>query len=145
MSSLLAFLSIFSGVTGIFTYQWITFFPWVGIGYLYHIRWVKWVWRLLTVGLALAGWLLTPGADATGTLALAVILAALAGASNPNRVLTAVTNPQPVAADKAELGENAPVLGLAWQGESRAWSLEVLVPHHLVNDSVGGEAVLAAW
>ncbi len=145
MSSLLAFLSIFSGVTGIFAYQWITFVPWVGIGYLYHIRRVIWAWRLLTVGLALAGWLLTPGADATGTLAFALILAALAGASNPTRVLTAVTDPQPVAADKAGLGENAPVLGLAWQGESRAWSLELLAPHHLVNDFVGDEPVLAAW
>ncbi|MBI3960477.1 MAG: DUF3179 domain-containing protein [Chloroflexi bacterium] len=145
MTNFLFFLSLFSGVTGIFAYQWITFLPWVGIGYLYQMRRVKWVWRLLTMGLALVGWLLAPTAGGLVVLAFGVILAGLAGASNPNRVLVAVTDPPPLAADKAELGEDAPVLGLAWAGESRAWALELLVPHHLVNDRLGGEPVLAAW
>lgn len=145
MTNFLFFLSLLSGVTGIFTYQWITFFPRLGIGYLYHIRRVIWVWRLVTVGLVLAGWLLAPTTGGLVVLAFGIVLAGLAGANNPNRVLVAVTDPQPVAADKAELGEDAPVLGLAWQGESRAWALEVLVPRHLVNDILGGEPVLVAW
>ncbi len=145
MINFLFFLSLFAGVTGIFTHQWITFFPWVGIGYLYHMRRVKWVWRLVTVGLALAGGLLAPTTDGLWVLGLSIGLAALAGANDPRRVLMAVTDPLPISAAEAELGENAPVLALTWQGESRAWALELLVPHHLVNDSVGGEPVLAAW
>jgi len=138
-------LALVSGVAGIFAYQWITFLPWLGIGYLYHIRWVKWAWRLVTVGLALAGWLLAPTAGGLVVLGLSLVLAGLAGANDPGRVLVAVDDPRPVSMGETELGENAPVIGLVHKGESRAWALEVLVPHHLVNDVVGGEPVLAAW
>lgn len=138
-------LALVSGVAGIFAYQWITFLPWLGIGYLYHIRWVKWAWRLVTVGLALAGWLLAPTAGGLVVLGLSLVLAGLAGANDPGRVLVAVDDPRPVSMGETELGENAPVIGLVHKGESRAWALEVLVPHHLVNDTLGGEPVLAAW
>jgi len=145
MTLLLRTLALVSGLSGIFAYQWITFIPRLGIGYLYHINRVKWLWRLATVGLALAGWLLAPTNGGLMVLGVALLLAGLAAASDPRRVLMAVTDPPSISRDAVALGENAPVLGLAWQGESRAWALEVLVPHHLVNDVVGGEAVLAAW
>lgn len=145
MSNLLTFLSLLSGVTGIFAYQWITFFPRLGIGYLYHIRRVIWVWRLVTVGLALTGWLLAPTTGGLVVLGISILLAALAGGNDPRHVLMAVTDPLSVSATAADLGENAPVLGLVWQGESRAWALEVLVPHHLINDQMGGEPLLVAW
>ena len=43
------------------------------------------------------------------------------------------------------LAEAAPVLATEVDGEVVAYPLEMVVPHHLINDVVGGEPILVAW
>src|SRR5574341_2294959 len=63
----------------------------------------------------------------------------------PNRLLVALDYPPNVPASQAGLGDDALVVGLAHKGEARAWPLESLVPHHLINDTLGGDPVLVAY
>lgn len=42
-------------------------------------------------------------------------------------------------------GDDAPVLGFATPHAAVAWPIEILVPHHLVNDAVGGRPILATY
>jgi hypothetical protein len=60
----------------------------------------------------------------------------------PERIF--VTLEQPVRAQSG-LAKTAPVLATEIDGEVVAYPLETLVPHHLVNDLVGGEPILVAW
>lgn len=80
-----------------------------------------------------------------------LLFAAVADAEDPVRTLLpfdaipAITEPQFVAADEAKLAPDAPVIGVAINGESRAYSLYLLNGHEIVNDSVGGEKIATTW
>lgn len=145
MVSLLSTLAVLVGIAGLLAYQWISFFPRLGIGYLYHIRWVRLGFAVVTLGLAGLAYWLQPDVGQGIVLGVALILALLSGFFRPDRALVALAHPRHRAATETSLGKEAPILGFTYNGESCAWPLAILVPHHLVNDDVGGEPVLAGW
>lgn len=51
---------------------------------------------------------------------------------------------QPVA-DETEVKPNEPVIGLAINGDARAYPLRILMWHEIVNDTVGGEPVAVTY
>ena len=53
--------------------------------------------------------------------------------------------PQFVAADAAARPDDEPVIGLALNGEARAYPTGILYRRELVNDAVGGVPVLVSW
>ena len=59
--------------------------------------------------------------------------------------IPAITNPQFVSAAKAKLDADAPVIGVAFNGESHAYSLYLLNGHEIVNDVVGGLKIATTW
>jgi len=63
----------------------------------------------------------------------------------PRGGIPAVFEPRFVPADKAGLPDSAWILGVALGGEARAYSLNLLNGHEVVNDSVGGRAIAAVW
>lgn len=63
----------------------------------------------------------------------------------PFDAIPAITKPQFVPADKAELDANAPVIGVTFNGESHAYSIYLLNGHEIVNDVVGGEKIATTW
>ena len=63
----------------------------------------------------------------------------------PFDAIPAITEPQFVSADEAKLAPDAPVIGVAINGESRAYSLYLLNGHEIVNDVVGGEKIATTW
>ena len=50
-----------------------------------------------------------------------------------------------MAADEAEIPDDAWVLGVAVGGEARAYSLNLLNHHEVVNDRIGEHAFAAVW
>jgi len=56
-----------------------------------------------------------------------------------------IEDPEFVAVGEAELGPRAPVLSLRLNGDARAYPLEVLVWHEIVNDRVGGVPVAVTF
>ncbi len=59
--------------------------------------------------------------------------------------ISAITNPDYVTADNAVLNKNSYVLGVVVKGQARAYSLNILNNHEVVNDTIGDFAYAAVW
>lgn len=120
------------------------FFPRLGLGPLHlgHNRLVRLVQALAAWGFALAGLWLVPSAWGWVSVALAAWFSIVAALFFSERIFVALEQPGRA---EAGLAEAAPVLATEVVGEVVAYPLETLVPHHLVNDVIGGRPVLACW
>ena len=63
----------------------------------------------------------------------------------PFDAIPAITDPQCVSASAAKLNADAPVIGVTFNDESRAYSLYLLNGHEIVNDLVGGLKIATTW
>ena len=91
----------------------------------------------------------------TLTLSLLLFAAFYAGAADytddairtllPFDAIPAITDPQFVSANAAKLDPDAPVIGVTFNSESRAYSLYLLNGHEIVNDLVGGQKIATTW
>lgn len=63
----------------------------------------------------------------------------------PRGKIAAIFDPQFVKADEAEIAEDAWVLGVVIDGEARAYSLNLLNRHEVVNDRIGEKSFAAVW
>ena len=63
----------------------------------------------------------------------------------PRGGIPAIFDPEFVPADRADIDEDAWVLGVYHNGEAKAYSLNLLNHHEVVNDEVGGAPVAAVW
>ncbi len=61
--------------------------------------------------------------------------------------IPAILNPDMVSADIAaiQMNPNERVLGLSIDGDHRAYPLNMLSRHEIVNDTVGGKPVAVTW
>ena len=95
--------------------------------------------RTETVTIADASARLTPGSNGTRDLKIYTIL----GRDGIPAIL------DPVFSNRAEsIGQMTPserVIGVSINGESRAYPLNLLSRHEIVNDTVGGKAIAVTW
>ncbi len=63
----------------------------------------------------------------------------------PRGAIPAVFEPEFVAADAADIADDAWVLGVEIGGEARAYSLNLLNRHEIVNDRIADRPVAAVW
>ena len=63
----------------------------------------------------------------------------------PFDAIPAITDPQFVSANEAQLDADAPVIGVTFNNDSRAYSLYLLNGHEIVNDVVGGLNIATTW
>jgi hypothetical protein len=63
----------------------------------------------------------------------------------PRGRLASVDQPRYVAASEAKLSETTWVLGVVIEGQARAYSLNLLNAHEVVNDAIGGTSFAAVW
>ena len=61
--------------------------------------------------------------------------------------ISAILSPAFATADEAEawMSPDEPLLGLSFNGESRAYPINMLSRHEIVNDVVGGVPVAVTW
>ena len=145
MPTLMSTLAVLASFLAIFCYQWVTFMPRHGLLVLYHMRSVRILVALGSLSLALGAYLLNGSTAQLAALIATIALTLLSGQNYGKYYLPAMDNPGYAAAGEADLGDQAQVIGLALDGRARAWPLEILVPHHLINDSFGSSPVLPAW
>lgn len=62
----------------------------------------------------------------------------------PDRI-PSIDNPTFVSADRANIKDDAPVIGVFLHGEAHAYSMYLLDAHEIVNDVVGGEPIATTW
>lgn len=63
----------------------------------------------------------------------------------PRGGIPAIFQPRFVGADEARIPDDAWVLGVVVEGEAKAYSLNLLNRHEVVNDRSGGTAFAAVW
>lgn len=63
----------------------------------------------------------------------------------PRGRIAAITNPTFVPAAKAKISADAWILGVVIDGQARAYSLNLLNSHEVVNDQIGQTAFAAVW
>ncbi len=63
----------------------------------------------------------------------------------PRGAIPAVFEPTFVSADEADIPDDAWVLGVVVRGDARAYDLNLLNHHEIVNDVVGGLPVAPTW
>ena len=63
----------------------------------------------------------------------------------PYDAIPAILNPQFVPANKARIGDDSPVIGVSFNGESHAYSIYLLNGHEIVNDEVGSVKIATTW
>ena len=63
----------------------------------------------------------------------------------PRGRIASVDAPQFVQAEKAKIPDDAWVMGVVINGQARAYSLNLLNRHEVVNDEVGGVKFAAVW
>ena len=63
----------------------------------------------------------------------------------PRGRIAAVFEPELVPAAEAEISDDAWVLGVVVEGQARAYSLNLLNTHEVVNDRIGEKAFAAVW
>ena len=145
LSALLAGLALKLSVLAIFFFQLITAFPRLGIGFLYFQRRNRLLISTAAISLATLAYRLKPTPGRRNILLLTLGLAPLNGANHAGKVLVAVDDPQQIPADAVQMDPEAHVIGSVRDGQAVAWPLDWLVPHHLANDWLAGEPVLAGW
>ena len=126
------------------SHLWPTFAPGLGIRALYYRRELGFALTILSVTLAIVVVGTTP---TVGHALLLAVVTALNGASSvaaPGRVLPALDDPRPVRLDGHDQLP-AHVLGTSTDTGAHAWSLQELIPHHIVNDWLDGRPITATW
>jgi hypothetical protein len=142
---LLSLLSLLCAINAAFGPLWVAFAPHLGIGFAYCIATIRLVSAALALGLgAIALWL-HPTWGQGVILAITLLLVVLSRIVWPWRMLPALDRPCQQHASASLLASDAAVIGWETNGVACAWPLEALVPHHLVNDQVAGQALLVAW
>jgi hypothetical protein len=63
----------------------------------------------------------------------------------PRGQIASVDEPRFVPASKAKLPPEAWVLGISIDGQARAYSLNLLNRHEIVNDAIGEKSFAAVW
>lgn len=63
----------------------------------------------------------------------------------PRGGIPAVFEPEFVSADEAEITDDAWVMGVYHNGVAKAYSLNLLNHHEIVNDEFGGHPLAAVW
>lgn len=63
----------------------------------------------------------------------------------PRGRIASIDSPRFVTAEEARLPPDAWVLGVVIGGEARAYSLNLLNRHEVVNDRIGGKTFAAVW
>ena len=99
----------------------------------------------LTLGLTGLAALRQPGWGELALLAGAALFVALARALQPDTLFEAIHDPPAQALADAPVAAGATVLGLERGGAARAYLVETLARHAVVNDHLNGEPVLVAW
>lgn len=63
----------------------------------------------------------------------------------PRGAIPAIIDPEYVPAQEADIGDEAWILGVVINGQPRAYSLNLLNNHEIVNDQIGETPFAAVW
>ena len=139
-------LAVILSFLAIFINQWITLMPWLSINFQYRRKIVQILIAAaaLTITISLAYFSRTP--RNITFLILTILLTPLSGFNYAKKFLVPLTDPKHETISKIDWPEDQLVLGhVSESGQAIAWTLDLLRPHHLINDWIEDKSILAGW
>ena len=143
--SLPPLLTLASGVLSVVAPPLVAFTPGIGPGVSYRLPVLRNTLSAMSIGFALGRFSRRPTRQRLALVAATMSLTALARLTDPKRFFVALTRPPRVGASETTLGDEALVLGYEADDQTLAWPIELVAPHHLINDLVGQQPVLASY
>lgn len=144
MHILFALLVLIVGISVLLLPMSSALFPKLGLlpmklGFRPLTRWIQvmalWLFVALSIWTKPSGW-------GWASIIIACWFSIVAANLYNKRIFVALDQPE---RSSKSLAKSAPVLATVLEGEVVAYPLEVLVPHHIVNDILGEYPVLASW
>jgi hypothetical protein len=100
----------------------------------------------LVLGAAAAsGWAAAPLRNGFVLSPASIEVAEILHGGPPRDGIPALDHPAHVSATDSPWHDDEVVVGVAWQGQARAYPLSILVWHELVNDTLGGRPILVSY
>lgn len=119
------------------------FFPRLGVHHFYRLQRRR---NLLAVAGVLTGLVTAHRIERRLPVAVTLIFGALSQILKPERIFVSLDTPATVPADNATLADEELIIGMEVNGVARAWPLrKMVVPHHLINDYIGGSPILVGY
>jgi hypothetical protein len=143
---MLGMLAVLASFLAIFINQWITPLPWLGINFQYRRKIIQFVIAVTAISITGVIVYSDPSTRNLVFFVLTLLLTPLSGFNYAKKFLVSLTDPYHAAISEIDWSADQLVLGhTAENGEALAWTLDVLRPHHLVNDWLAGKPVMAGW
>jgi hypothetical protein len=142
-TSILAF--VFS-LVGMFLPMIQALFPRISLYTYYRQRTVRRLLAIVGAGLLIPAWINNPSTSTwilTGFLLFFWLASELV--LSPTKIIPPLDDPPALPGKDARLSDETQVLGIVVEGEPHAWPMGILIPHHIINETVQGRPVTAAY
>ncbi len=121
-------------------------FPRISLYTYYRQRLLRRILAITGLGFLIPVWILKPS-TATWIVSGFVVFCWLVSelVLSPTKVIPPLDNPPALTGKDAMLPEDTQVLGVILEGRAHAWPMGILIPHHIINETVHGTPVTAAY
>lgn len=146
MASIFLFLAVLFSLLGLFLLPIQALLPRISLYTYYQQRLVRRVLAIVGFICVIPAWILEPSTSTwivSGFIVFCWLVSELA--LTPNKVIPPLDNPPARIGKDAILPDETQVMGIILDGQAHAWPIDILIPHHIINDSVHGRAVTAAY
>ncbi len=146
MTLALSILAILFSLAGLLLPPIQALFPRISLYTYYRQRTVRRALAIAGAVLLIPAWI---GNPTTVTAVFTVFAAFFWLASElvmaTNKLIPPLDNPPALPGKNADLPDETQVIGLVVEGQAHAWPMGILIPHHIINESVRGRPVAAAY
>jgi hypothetical protein len=146
MALTLSIFAILASLLGLFLPMLQALLPRISLVTYYRQRWVRRLFAIVGAGFLIPVWILEPSTS-TWILSGFVIFCWLVSelVLVPTKVIPPLDNPPAFTGKDAMLADDTQVLGIILEGQAHAWPMGILIPHHIINETVHGKPVTAAY
>lgn len=145
MAVMFSVLAILTGFLSVAFYMLFAAIPALGVVPLLRPNLGKTLVSLLSMSLALLAYREAPGTGSSIAIAGSGLLWFATYRFHPSRIFITLDHPPKAGAREALLSQSAPVLGYATESAAHAYPMEMVAPHHLIQDRIGDQEILVAY
>jgi hypothetical protein len=146
MATTFSILAILVSLIGLLIPMIQALFPHINLYVYYRQRVVRRALAMAGILLLIPVWIVEPSTSAwivSGFIVLVWMVSEFLLV--PTKVIPPLDNPPAVPAKSATLSGETQVLGIVLDGQAHAWPMGILIPHHIINESIHSRPVTAAY
>jgi hypothetical protein len=146
MATILITLAILVSLCGMLLPMLQAVFPRISLVTYYRQRAVRRALAAVGAILILPVWIIQPSPAALTVTSFLVFFWLVSElVLIPTNVIPPLDDPRVLPAKDATIPEDTQVIGIVVEGQAHAWPMGILIPHHIINESIQGRPVTAAY